>query len=130
MCIRDSYTFDAENVQPQHPIMKGFGKSFTAPKGELYHSMKVFPTATTLASAKRRDNGKAQTCVWVNEYKPTVGVNPNPKRKRGADEAASASGDSPRSRVGLGSDASGQAEGCRVFGTTIGHYNETMVEPQ
>ncbi len=63
------YTFDAQNVQPDHPIMQGFGKSFTAPKGELYHSMKVFPTATPLASAKRRNDGKAQVCVWVNEYR-------------------------------------------------------------
>lgn len=89
------YTYDAENVKPAHPIMQGFGKSFTAPKGELYHSMKVFPSATPLASAKRRSDGQSQVCVWVNDY-----------------------------RYG------NAKEGTRVFGTTIGHYNETMVEPK
>ena len=134
------YTFDAENVKPDHPIMQGFGDSFTAPKGELYHSMKVFPTATTLASAKRRNDGKAQTCVWVNEYKPTVGVAAN---GTGAARVAGVRARNERNpgddtgkvdRSGASSASSVQprppATGCRVFGTTIGHYNETMVEPQ
>ena len=134
------YTFDAENVKPDHPIMQGFGDSFTAPKGELYHSMKVFPTATTLASAKRRNDGKAQTCVWVNEYKPTVGVAAN---GTGAARVAGVRARNERNpgddtgkvdRSGASSASSVQprppAAGCRVFGTTIGHYNETMVEPQ
>ena len=134
------YTFDAQNVKPDHPIMQGFGDSFTAPKGELYHSMKVFPTATTLASAKRRNDGKAQTCVWVNEYKPTVGVAAN---GTGAARVAGVRARNERNpgddtgkvdRSGASSASSVQprppAAGCRVFGTTIGHYNETMVEPQ
>jgi putative heme-binding domain-containing protein len=117
------YTFDAQNVKPDHPIMQGFGDSFTAPKGELYHSMKVFPTATTLASAKRRNDGKAQTCVWVNEYKPTFGVagRAGSHRPNVQGEASDAEGDTA---------GGNRPYGCRVFGTTIGHYNETMVEPQ
>ena len=83
------YSYKAENVQPDHPIMAGFGDRFVAPKGELYHSMKVFPTATPLAQANRKADGMPQVCVWTNNYR-----------------------------------------GTRVFGTTIGHYNETMVEPQ
>ena len=68
--------------------MKGFGEFFVAPKGELYHSIRLFDSATALAHANRRGDNQPQICVWTNQY--------------------------------------GQG---RVFATTIGHYNETMVEP-
>jgi len=82
------YPFEVENLNPDHFIMSAFGDKWTAPKGELYHSVKVFPTATPLGHAKRKNDNKPQTCVWTNDYR-----------------------------------------GTRVFATTIGHYNETMVEP-
>ena len=83
------YSYSAENLDPEHPIMQDFGRRFVAPKGELYHSMKVFDTATPLAQANRQSDGEPQVCVWTNDY-----------------------------------------NGTRVFGTTIGHYNETMAEPK
>lgn len=83
------YSYTVDNLKPQHPIMKGFGEHFVAPKGELYHSARLFESATALAHAKRRGDEKPQICVWTNQY------------DRG-----------------------------RVFATTIGHYNETMVEPK
>ena len=83
------YSYTAENLKPDHPIMQGFGPSFVAPKGELYHSMKVFETATPLAQANRDSDGMPQVCVWTNDY-----------------------------------------NGTRVFGCTMGHYNETMAEPK
>ncbi|MGZ0166956.1 MAG: DUF7133 domain-containing protein [Planctomycetales bacterium] len=83
------YSYTVDNVKPDHPIMKEFGKTFIAPKGELYHSIKLFDTATALGQAKRQSDGNPQTCVWTNQY-----------------------------------------EKGRVFATTIGHYNETMVEPK
>jgi putative membrane-bound dehydrogenase-like protein len=83
------YSYVVDNVKPDHPIMKDFGKTFIAPKGELYHSIKLFDTATALGQAKRQSDGNPQTCVWTNQY-----------------------------------------EKGRVFATTIGHYNETMVEPK
>ena len=68
-----------------HPVMKGFPKSWKTPQGELYNVDKVWPTATIIAEG---DNGKKkQACVWVNDFK-----------------------------------------GTRVFGTTVGHHNETMSE--
>ncbi len=82
------YSYTAENIKPDHPIMQDFGPRFVAPKGELYHTIKLWPSATPLAQAKRQSDGEPQTCIWTNEY--------------------------------------GKA---RVFCTTIGHYNETMVEP-
>ena len=83
------YSYTAENVKPDHPIMDGFGPMFVAPKGELYHSVKVFDTATPLAQANRQSDGMPQVCVWTNDY-----------------------------------------QGTKVFGCTMGHYNETMTEPK
>jgi len=83
------YSYTVENVKPDHPIMKGFGDTFIAPKGELYHSIKLFDTATVLGHAKRKSDGQPQVCVWTNQY-------------------------------GKG----------KVFATTVGHYNETLAEPQ
>lgn len=83
------YSYTADNVQPDHPVMQGFGNTFVAPRGELYHSVKVFETATPLAQANRQSDGLPQVCVWTNDY-----------------------------------------HGTRVFGCTMGHYNETMAEPK
>ncbi len=81
------YAYTVENRKADHPIMKSFGDRWTVPKGELYHTIKLWPTATVLGEAKRNDNQQDQVCVWTNKY-----------------------------------------HGTRVFGTTIGHYNETMAE--
>lgn len=83
------YSYTANNIKDDHPIMKDFGPLFVAPKGELYHSVKVFDTATPLAQANRQSDEMPQVCVWTNDY-----------------------------------------NGTRVFGCTMGHYNETMVEPK
>jgi putative membrane-bound dehydrogenase-like protein len=65
------YGYDVVNMQPDHPIMAGFGKSWPVAKGELYHSAKLFPTARSLAAAKRKSDGQPQTCVWTNQYGKT-----------------------------------------------------------
>ena len=83
------YAYTVEATQPDNPITKSLGKSWTVPKGELYHSIKLFDTATALGQAKRRSDSKPQICVWTNQYHKA-----------------------------------------RVFATTIGHYNETMVQPE
>lgn len=62
------YSYTAENIKTDHPIMKGFGSRFIAPKGEPYHSMKVFETATPLAQTNRQSDGNPQVCVWTNNY--------------------------------------------------------------
>ena len=82
------YAYTIDNLKPEHPIMEGFGERFVVPKGELYHTVRIFDSATPLAHARRMDNNEPQVCVWTNDYR-----------------------------------------GTRVFGTTVGHYNETMVEP-
>ncbi len=62
------YSYTVENLKVDHPIMKGFGKTFVAPKGELYHSIKLFDTATALGQANRQGDDKPQICVWTNQY--------------------------------------------------------------
>jgi len=74
-----------ENIEPKHPVMKGFGKSWTTPAGELYEIVKVWPKTKVLGHAYGVRTKKNHPCIWTNEY--------------------------------------GKA---RVFGTTIGHHNQTM----
>ena len=62
------YSYTVENIKNDHPAMQGFGKTFVAPKGELYHSIKLFDTATPLAHAKRMSDGEPQVCIWTNKY--------------------------------------------------------------
>lgn len=62
------YAFVVENLDPTHPIMNGFGKTWTTPMGELYHSIRVFDTATPLGHAKRKSDEEPQVCVWTNQY--------------------------------------------------------------
>lgn len=83
-----AYPHEVLNVDAKHPVMKGFGPAWANPAGELYAIEKVWPTAHPLGTAKNRENGRDETCVWANQY--------------------------------------GKA---RVFGTTLGHHNETVGHP-
>ncbi len=82
------YPHEVRNVRAADPIMEGFGPAWANPAGELYRIEKFWPTATALATAKDRENGEDQVCVWTNDYR-----------------------------------------GTRVFGTTLGHHNETVDDP-
>jgi len=82
------YGYTVKNLNKNHQIMKDFGDTWEVGKGELYHTVKVWPRAVPLAEAPKKADGQPQVCIWTNEY-------------------------------GKG----------KVFATTIGHYNETMVDP-
>ena len=62
------YAYTVDNLRPDHPIMRSFGAQFTTPKGELYHAVSLFDTATPLAHAKRKRDQRPQVCVWTNKY--------------------------------------------------------------
>ncbi len=51
-----------------HPIMKTLGAGWANPAGELYWIEKIWPTAHPLASAKNREKGNEEVCVWTNEF--------------------------------------------------------------
>ena len=69
--------------------MQGFPAGWANPAGELYWIEKVWDTAHPLASAKNREKGNEEVCVWTNQF-----------------------------------------EKARVFGTTLGHHNETVSSPE
>ncbi|MEZ6124727.1 MAG: discoidin domain-containing protein [Planctomycetaceae bacterium] len=125
------YSYTADNVKKDHPIMQDFGPAFVAPKGELYHSMKVFDTATPLAQANRQSDGMPQVCVWTNNYKGrALDADTSSRSESGKSlplVAADKGTSSPTASAGTTGD---REEGTRVFGCTMGHYNETMAEPK
>ncbi len=86
-----AYPHEVLNRDATHPIMAGFGAGWANPAGELYWIEKLWPTAQALASAKNRERGTEEVCVWTNLY----GENKT-----------------------------------RVFGTTLGHHNETVSDPK
>ncbi len=86
-----AYPHEVLNRDAEHPIMRGWGAGWANPAGELYWIEKVWPTAHPLASAKNREKGNEEVCVWTNEY--------------------------------------GEKK-TRVFGTTLGHHNETVSDPK
>jgi putative membrane-bound dehydrogenase-like protein len=83
------YPHEVLNRDAAHPIMQGFPAAWANPAGELYWIEKVWETAHPLASAKNREKGNEEVCVWTNQYGPA-----------------------------------------RVFGTTLGHHNETVASPE
>jgi type 1 glutamine amidotransferase len=65
-----NYPFEAVNLAPDDPIMKGFGPRWRTPKGELYLISKVWETAKPLAHARSRDTNRDEVCIWTNAYGP------------------------------------------------------------
>jgi type 1 glutamine amidotransferase len=82
--------FDVINIQPKHPVMKGFPEKFHDDSDELYEIKKVWPNCVPLAKSitpKKPDD--EHPSIWVNTY--------------------------------------GQG---KIFGTTLGHLDETMKRPE
>jgi uncharacterized protein len=63
------HPLDVKNLQPDHPIMKGFPSSWTTGNEELYQIDKVWPGTTVLAEAKALDgNRKDNAVIWAHTY--------------------------------------------------------------
>lgn len=60
-----------KNVQPAHPVMKGFPAEWLNPKDELYRNEKVWPTLTPLATAYSEESKTNHVVVWLNSYGKT-----------------------------------------------------------
>ncbi len=56
------------NVNPEHPVMKGFPAEWLNKKDELYKNEKVWPNMIPLAKAYGEDTKKEHVCVWLNTY--------------------------------------------------------------
>jgi type 1 glutamine amidotransferase len=59
---------DVKNLQPDHPIMKGFPSVWTTGKEELYAIEKVWPGTVPLAQAYALDNKKDHAVIWTHEF--------------------------------------------------------------
>jgi type 1 glutamine amidotransferase len=62
------FAFDAINLQPDNPIMKGFGEKWTTPQGELYHIEKTWDNCKPLAHAYSKETKSDHVCIWTNTY--------------------------------------------------------------
>lgn len=71
------HPLDVKNLQPEHPIMKGFPGLWTTGNEELYAIEKLWPNTVALAQApdKRKDatgawvdTAKQNTVIWANTY--------------------------------------------------------------
>ena len=78
------HAFEIVNLQPAHPVMKGFPEKWQDFPDELYQLKKTWPDCMPLGKAISSKEPE-QTVIWLNTY--------------------------------------GKA---RVFGTTLGHGNDTM----
>ena len=62
------YPYTVEFRALDHPVLRGLGASLHVPRGELYHTVRKFESATVLGIAKRRSDGEEQASVWTNRY--------------------------------------------------------------
>jgi type 1 glutamine amidotransferase len=71
------HPLDLKNLQPEHPIMKGFPPLWTTGNEELYAIDKLWPNTIALAQAPEKkkdpagtwtDTPKQNTVVWINTY--------------------------------------------------------------
>jgi type 1 glutamine amidotransferase len=61
-------SFKVININPEHPIMKGFPETWQDPsKDELYRIVKVWPNCVPLAKGIGVTNSE-NCCVWANTY--------------------------------------------------------------
>ncbi|MEZ6068563.1 MAG: discoidin domain-containing protein [Planctomycetaceae bacterium] len=62
------YAHEVLNTDASHPIMANFPAGWANPAGELYWIEKLWETAHPLASAKNREQGNEEVCVWTNQF--------------------------------------------------------------
>lgn len=62
------FPFDVINVKADSPIMRGFGKNWKTPAGELYHIAKTWENCEPLAQAHSPETKSDHVCIWTNTY--------------------------------------------------------------
>lgn len=86
---KDDRPREVRNLAPEHPIMAGFGETWTPPSVELYKVESLREGVTPLAEAYDESSGNTHVVTWTHQY-----------------------GKAP------------------VFGTTLGHGNDTVAHPK
>ncbi len=57
-----------KNLQPEHPVMKGFPMEWLDKADELYKNEELYPNFVPLAQAYGEDTNQDHALVWVNTY--------------------------------------------------------------
>ena len=61
--------FNVVNVNPGHPVMKGFPATFYDPEDELYEIKKAWPNCVALGEGITPENANEKhVTIWVNTY--------------------------------------------------------------
>ena len=61
------HAFEILNLQPSHPVMKGFPEKWQDFPDELYQLKKIWPDCVPLGKAVSSREPE-QTCIWANTY--------------------------------------------------------------
>ncbi len=57
-----------KNLQPDHPVMKGFPELWNDAQDELYKNEKLWPSLIPLAQAYGEETRKDHVVIWLNTY--------------------------------------------------------------
>ena len=67
--MHDKYAvFSTTKVDNESPITKSFPDDWKTAGDELYNTVKMMPTATSLLQAKSAASGKTHTVAWINHF--------------------------------------------------------------
>lgn len=62
-----NHAFEVVNLQPAHPVMRGFPDRWPNAPDELYQILKIWPDAIPLGRGVSTKEAE-QVCIWVNTY--------------------------------------------------------------
>jgi type 1 glutamine amidotransferase len=62
------FAYYLNNLQPQHPVMKGFPPAWIVPLEELYNIAEVMPGTTPLAAGWSHETKKFEPNIWVGTF--------------------------------------------------------------
>jgi type 1 glutamine amidotransferase len=65
---RSHFAYYMKNLQPEHPIMKGFPPAWIAPQEELYNIAEVMPGTTPLTAGWSHETKKFEPNIWVGTF--------------------------------------------------------------
>jgi type 1 glutamine amidotransferase len=57
-----------KNLQPDHPVMRGFPEVWLDPNDELYKNEKIWPELVPLAHAYGEETKRDHVVIWLNQY--------------------------------------------------------------
>ena len=65
---KDNRPREVRNIAPEHPIMEGFGETWTPPTVELYRVESLRENVTPLAEGYDESSGNTHVVAWTHQY--------------------------------------------------------------